>query len=117
MKDRRELVLIAGTSCKRYVLKKDTKPIVVVGNRLYRVDVALAKSTTNGRRTMNVYHKDSTQPMGHTEYLDPDITMAMLDAGGLRKKNTTVLPKFNIELIGGAIAVLCVLYALIMGGI
>lgn len=117
MKDRRELVLISGTSCKRYVLKKDTKPIVVVRHRIYRVDVKLAKSTTDGRRTMNVYNLDSTQPLGHTTYLDPDITMAILDAGGIKKKNTTVIPKFNTEVIAGAIAVLCVIYALVMGGL
>lgn len=117
MKDRRELVLITGTSCKRYVLKKDTKPIVVVRHRLYRVDVELAKSTTDGKHTMNVYKLDSTQPLGHRKYLDPDITMAMLDVGGVKKKNATVIPKFNIDIIAGAIAIICVIYALIMGGI
>lgn len=117
-RSQKELHIIEGSRVKRYILGKDSRPIVVCRNRLYRCDDTFCIPTKDGSRSIVPYRLDSTQPMGSGEYLDPDTTMAMLDlARGQHGKGTTRLADINPNTILYGIVALVVVYALLTGGI
>lgn len=112
----KELYLIEGTRIRRYKIGRNTKPIVLVRKRLYRVDDPLCVSTCDGRKTAAFYRLESTQSLGMGIYLDPDNTMAHTDVGRGRK-NATKINEIKPELLlYGAIAVVIV-FSVLTGGI
>lgn len=118
----RSLLIVTKTEIKRYLLGKDTRPMTRVRRRLYRTDEHLMLKNLAADEEIVVYDVDSTQPYGNEdEYLDPDVTMCMIDIGkGSKSKNVGTLSNLssmNPQLLLYAIVGVLVVYSLISGGL
>lgn len=117
----RDLFITTKTSVKRYILGKNVKPLTIVRNRLYRTDENFMIASVSSDDQVVMYPIDGTQPFCVREFVDPDITMALIDVAKSNKKQTVskldMLNSVNSKvwmwlLIGGI-----VVFALLTGGI
>ena len=81
------LLIIEGNTVKRYIMKKSAKPMTVVRQRLFRTDNRLKWIDKNSDTSFILYDLDGIQPWGvHEPFINPDETMALIDAGRPNKK-------------------------------
>lgn len=118
----RDLFIRTHTGVRRYILGKNVRPLAVVRNRLYRVDDALMCYNREGSDSFIMYDLDSTQPYGHGEPLDPDITLATIDVSKSNHKDGTkgilsAVSGLSTDKIMYIIIGIIVIWSLLSGGI
>lgn len=116
------LYIETKSKVKRYVLGKNTKPLVLVQNRIYRCDEEFMIPSKTGGDEFVPYNIDSTQPRGAGVQVDTNKTMAYIRIARASKNNHSVSilgslnqipPKILLYILIGGI----VIYSLLMGGI
>lgn len=111
----KSIILIEGHSAKRFVLKKNVKPIVDVRSRTFRADDDWCWKDSHGPDCVIMYPIDSSQPFDRGDsILDPNETMAKIDLGKAgHSKNVSILGKLNdmngMNLVYVAVAIIMVL--------
>ena len=117
----RDLIILTKTSARRYILGKNTKPLTLVRNRLYRTDERFFIKSRTEADEIILYDVDETQPRGTTEYADPDETMAYIDiAKSNKRENVSRLDSLNSIKPGTLMALLVVglvVFSLLTGGV
>lgn len=92
----KQLIIIDGKTAKCYKLSKNNRPMTTIRNRLFRTDDALFFKQKDESNSIIIYPLDSTQPYCRNEkYVDPDITMAMIDIGKTTHKNKGFVDKIT----------------------
>lgn len=93
-------------------LKKGSRPLTVVNNRLYRVDDDLAWSDVSSETTLIPYDLDEQQPWGDGEYLDPEYTKVMIDSLKLGKGKVDKLSNWTFDKIASVVMLVIIVWAI-----
>lgn len=116
----RDLYIMTKSEIRRYVLKKNTRPLTVLNYRLYRTDDRLMIADRASNHQMVVYDLESTQPH-FSGPVDPDETMAYIEIAKQSGKRAAVSKLGILNSIGsswlmyGLVAAI-VVYAIVTGG-
>lgn len=117
----RYLVIRTKTELNFLKLGKNTRPLTMWKQRLFRTDERLMVPERSGKREFVMYDIDGTQPYGSGELLNPDETMALIDVAKTNKgKSVTKLDMLNQldnKVYVYAIVGIVLVYALLTGGI
>lgn len=117
----RQIVIKTKTKIEFRNLGSNGRSLTAIGGRVYRTDEALMSPDLNSNREIVIYDLDGTQPYGNGDYLDPDVTMALIDiarsGNGKGVNRLGWLNSLDMKKVTPIIAVIVVVYALISGGI
>ena len=100
-------------------VKKGSRPLTIVNDRLYRLDDDLTWRDTNSETAMVVYDLDEQQPWGDGTYVDPEFTKITIDSLKLGKGKVGRLTDFNMDKLVPIIMVMVIGWAIlsqVLGG-
>lgn len=100
-------------------IKKGSRPMAIVNDRLYWIADSIAWADAESSRSLIVYDLDEQQPWGNGEYLDPEYTKVGIDSLKLGKGKVGRLSDFSMDKLIPIIMVLVIGWAIlsqVMGG-
>ena len=100
-------------------IKKESRPLTLVYDDLYRIDDEIAYRNHDTGDVIVVYPKGSQQPWGDGSYLDPEFTKVMIDSMKLSKGKINKLFDFNFDTIAIVIVAAIAVWAIasqLLGG-
>lgn len=107
---------IATATKETVVFRKVTKsnrPLTIIYNRLYRIDDSLCYADLESPNSFVLYDIEDQQPYGHGDYLDPELTKAMIQSLKLAKGRVKKMIDFNMETAGAIVVIMVVAFALL----
>lgn len=93
----KKLGIVTKNTIRFFNIKKTTKPIAEINDRIYRIDDTLFISQSDAANSILLYQMDAAQPMGHGEFLDPDLTKAYIDSMKRGKKKPSKMSDFSLQ--------------------
>lgn len=93
-------------------MKKGTRPMAIVNNRLYRVDDKLAWQDDRSNNSIIYYDIDEQQPYGDGSYLDPESTKIHIDSMKLGKGKVSTLTDFSMDKIITVVMIGVIIWAI-----
>ena len=100
-------------------IKKGSRPMTIVNDRLYWIADSIAWSDAEASRSLIVYDLDEQQPWGNGEYLDPELTKVSIDSLKLGKGKVGRLSDFSLDKLVPIIMVVVIAWAIlsqVLGG-